>query len=131
MYWEYILLYTDDALSISEFPDAALLEIDKYFKLKPDSMHPPQLYLGAKMNETTLPNGTRVWGISALKYIQDAIKNVERKLNERGLKITSQPKTPLSKDYRPEVDTSTLLSVQDITFYQSLIGSLRWMVEMG
>ena len=59
MYWEYILLYTDDALSISEFLDAALLEIDKYFKLKLDSIHPPQLYLGANMNETTLPNGTR------------------------------------------------------------------------
>ena len=30
-YYEYILLYVDDALAISEYPKESLLEIDKYF----------------------------------------------------------------------------------------------------
>ena len=48
-YWEYVLLYVDDALCISEFPKAALQEIGKYFTLKPDCIECPKLYLGAKM----------------------------------------------------------------------------------
>ena len=130
-YWEYILLYVDDALAISEEPDAALHEIGKYFKLKPGSVGPPKLYLGAKMAISELPNGSKAYSMSPSKYIQDTLKNVERKIKEHGYELHSSAKTPLAKKYRPEIDVSPMLSPEDMNLYQSLIGSLRWMVEMG
>ena len=47
-YWEYTLLYVDDALCVSEHPDSQLEELNKYFRLKPGSIQPPKLYLVAK-----------------------------------------------------------------------------------
>jgi len=39
--------------------------------------------------------------------------------------------TPLSPEYRLELDVSPELDPEDAAYYQSLIGVLRWMVEMG
>ena len=130
-YWEYTLLYVDDALCVSEHPEAQLEELNKYFRLKPGSIQPPKLYLGAKTAQTQLPNGTVAWGISASKYIQDAVNTTERKLEEYGMQLSVKANAPITKDYRPEIDVSTELDPDKSTLYQSLIGSLRWMVEMG
>ena len=40
-YWEYILIYVDDLLVISENPKDILAKIDYYFPIKPDSIGPP------------------------------------------------------------------------------------------
>ena len=37
----------------------------------------------------------------------------------------------MSTDYRPEIDISTELDAADASYYQSLIGVLRWIVELG
>ena len=51
-YYEYILLYTDDTLCISENPEKVLrTEIGRYFTLKEDSIGPPKLYLGGNCRE--------------------------------------------------------------------------------
>ena len=34
-------------------------------------------------------------------------------------------------DYRPELDVTTELGAQEATYYQSIIGVLRWMIELG
>ena len=39
--------------------------------------------------------------------------------------------TPLSNKYRPEVDISDELQDEEASYYQYLIGILRWIVEMG
>ena len=39
--------------------------------------------------------------------------------------------TPLSNGYRPEIDLSAELQAQDLAYYHSLIGVLRWIVEIG
>ena len=45
-YYEYILLYVDDALCISENAEDVLRnELGKYFDLKENSIGPPKLYL--------------------------------------------------------------------------------------
>ena len=56
-YFEYILLYVDDCLCISENPKPALLQIDKYFPIKPASLGPPKTYLGGKVSKIQLTNG--------------------------------------------------------------------------
>ena len=39
--------------------------------------------------------------------------------------------TPLRTDYRPELDVRAKLGAQEATYYQPIIGFLRWMVELG
>jgi hypothetical protein len=47
-HWEYVLLYTDDALVVSEKPESILRnELGKQFQLKEESIGPPKIYLGS------------------------------------------------------------------------------------
>jgi hypothetical protein len=58
-YEEYILLYVDDCLVMSENPEAILRpELGKYFTLKEASISPPDIYLGGKMRQVVMEN----WG---------------------------------------------------------------------
>ena len=129
---EYILLYVDDALAIGVDAEKMLRnEVGKYFELKPDSVGPPKLYLGGRMSEVVLDNGVRAWSISSSQYVQNAVKNVEKHLAEQGLKLPNKADTPIQTSYRPELDVTDELSPKDAGHYQSLIGVLRWICELG
>ena len=130
-YYEYMLLYVDDCLCVSEHPQEALNEVNKYFPFKPSSIGPPRIYLGAKMSQVSLPNGVKAWALSASQYVQEAIKNVELYLQRKGMALRRGTKSPMTTNYRPECDISPELKPEDASYYQSLIGVLRWMVEMG
>ena len=131
-YWEYVLLHTDDALVISHKPEQVLRnEIGKYFGLKEASIGPPTIYLGGKMRKVKLNTGAEAWGYSSSQYVQQAVKNVEAYLSERGAKLHTRANAPIKTGYRPEVDTSPAFSNIDAAYYQSLIGILRWIVELG
>ena len=56
---------------------------------------------------------------------------IEEKINKDGRKLVKRATTPFLFNYRPEVDNSPELSPEDASYYQSLIGILRWMVELG
>ena len=55
-YYEYMLLYVDDFLAISETPKEAVLQLDKFFKIQPSSIVPPNIYLVGKVKKMRLPN---------------------------------------------------------------------------
>ena len=56
-YYEYVLLYVDDFLVISDDDENVIREeFGKYFELKQESIKPPDLYLGGKMRQVTLDN---------------------------------------------------------------------------
>ena len=130
-YWEYVLLYTDDALVVSENGEKVLRqEIGKYFELKEASIGPPNIYLGGKVSRVQLENGARAYSFSSSQYVKNAVSNVEEYLLKRGTKLPCRASTPLSSNYRPEVDVSQELEPIDAAYYQSLIGVLRWMVEL-
>jgi len=59
------------------------------------------------------------------------VNNVTDHLEKLGMKLPSPVKTPLSSNYRPEIDVSPELNATDAAYFQSLIGVLRWMVELG
>ena len=59
------------------------------------------------------------------------MKNIETHLIEKGMKLMKQAATPFSSEYRPELDVSPELDTDDSVYYQSLIGIVRWIVEMG
>jgi hypothetical protein len=60
-YYEYMFVYTNHILAIGEKLKDILMKLNKYFKLKKDSIHPPNDYFGTKIKKTTLPNGATAW----------------------------------------------------------------------
>jgi hypothetical protein len=130
-YYEYLLVYTDDILAIGLNPSEILTRINRYFTLKPDSIHPPDDYLGTKIRKTVLPNGKEAWGQSSSHYVLNAVGNLEAWMREKGYKLPNRADTPMMTTYRPELDVSKVLSGELANYYQSLIGVLRWAVEIG
>ena len=62
------------------------------------------------------------------------MKNVEThvaKVNDARWQLPTKADTPLKASYRPELDVSPELDTANAAYYQSLIGVLRWIVELG
>ena len=126
------MIYTDDVLVVPEHGEKFLRsELNKYFELKEESIGPPKVYLGGRMSKVTLENGVEAWAFSSSQYVQTAVKNVEELLAKKNIKLPARTNTPLSSNYRPEIDVSGELQPEESTYYQSLIVILRWMVELG
>ena len=55
------------------------------------------------------------------------------KLSKDGITLNSKKyaSAPFSNGYRPELDVNPLLSDESTTFFQQIIGTLRWIVELG
>jgi len=131
-YWQYVLLYTDDILAIMEDPETFLRnELSQIFTLKEKSIGPPTQYLGNKVSQVTLENGLKCWSFSSSQYVQNAIKNVEDHLRRNGEKLPTRVKSPWSTNYRPEIEITPELGPIKASYYQSLVGILRWIVELG
>ena len=131
-YWQYVLLYTDDILAIMEDPETFLREeMGQRFTLKEKSIGPPTQYLGNKVSHVELENGTKCWSFSSSQYIQNAVANVEKKLASNGKTLPGRGSAPWPSNYRPETDVSPELDAENASYFQSLIGVLRWIVELG
>ena len=116
-YYEYILLYVDDCLCISENPKPVLLQVDKYFPIKPTSLGPPKTYLGGTVSKIQLPNGVHAWEFSSSQYIHEAVKRVEEHLEKVGGKLMSKkPGTCIPTSYRPELDITPELISTDAVY---------------
>ena len=68
-YFEYLLLYFDDALCFSDnskhVPEN---EIGKDFYIRDGSVGPPKLYLDKQVSKVTLANGFRAWSFGSSQY---------------------------------------------------------------
>ena len=74
------------------------------------------------------------WSFSSSQYVQSAVKNVEAYVGRpenSHLKMPSKAETPLTTSSRPELDVLSELTSRDTAYYQSLVGILRWIVELG
>ena len=130
-YYEYVLMYVDDILAISCEARPILEEVQRTFKLKNDKIEAPDYYLGAKLQLKPL-NGIMCWTITSQEYVKAAVRNVEETLrNTRRRLPTANIDTPMNITYTPELDVTEELSDDDVTFYQELIGVLRWATEIG
>ena len=106
-FYEYVLIYTDDLLTISKDPNTILKRIDKYFELKLKSIGPPDIYLGAKLKEINV-NGQNMWTQSPAAYVKDAVKNCKEWMDKMGLRFPSRCDTPLPTTYRPRCDARAI-----------------------
>ena len=111
-----------------------LMKIDKYFKLKPSSISDPDIYLGAKLKYTRAPNEVWHWTLSPSKYGQEACRNCETFVKNKFDGKYSLPKmapNPFVGGYRTETDMTDPLDPDRASYYQTMIGDMRWMVEIG
>jgi hypothetical protein len=70
--------------------------------------------------------------MSPAKYVREAVRNVERFLDkEYGTKLPKRVSGPLPTNYRPETDVTPELEGEELSYYHSQIGVLRWIVELG
>ena len=132
-YYSHVLLYVDDSLCICHNAEQELHKIDKFFKMKDGLVGNPDIYLGAKVKKMELPNGIKAWALSSSKYIQEAVQNCKKYLahSMNGRKLTQKALNPFPGDYDPDLDTTDVLNDDQATYFQSQIGILRWMVELG
>ncbi|KAL7425427.1 hypothetical protein ACHAXM_000008, partial [Skeletonema potamos] len=133
-YYTYILCYVDDLLVVHHNPKRVMDRIDSFLPLKPGSIGPPEMYLGAKLKKKTFDDGTVAWGLSPSKYVQQAVRNIETflKTNLDGrYSLPKRAENPFPCDYAPDEDVSPLLEPDVAKFYMQLIGILRWMCELG
>ena len=72
--------------------------------------------------------------ISSSQYVRTAVKNMDEYLKSDtswSWKLLAKAEMPMWAAYRPELDVSPELNHHDTSYYQSLIGVLWWIVELG
>ena len=107
--------------------------LHKFFPLKLGFSN-TDMYPGVKFHKTRLHNGVWAWAISLTKYIKEAVRiYMVHLLSNYGSKyrIHKKVENPLKMGYDPELDTSPDLDSDTASYYLTIIGILRWMVELG
>ncbi|HSN67533.1 MAG TPA: reverse transcriptase domain-containing protein [Fusibacter sp.] len=132
-YYEMVLVYVDDILVVSHDTKSIMDELAKVYRLKPESVGPPTRYLGATISKHPLPDNGEAWAMSAEEYLENAIAIIKarcEKDKEKPFNKTAR-KRPYPCNYKPELDVSEELEGEMVTWYQQLIGMLRWVTELG
>ena len=91
------------------------------------------MYLGAKTRKVVLENGVEAWVTSASKYAQEAVSSSEAYLHDNfgGRNFAKKIINPFESEYDPLMDFSAELGPIFLNYYQTQIGILTWMVELG
>ena len=79
-YYEMILCYVDDIISISANPIDAINGIQKVFKLKDDRAEVPDMYLGGGIAKVKSNSGRQCWTLSSEKIYQSSCCKRRRKV---------------------------------------------------
>ena len=131
-YYEYILMYVDDILVISHRGREVLesLQSKDRVKFKNSKISKPGMYLGGKLQLKTI-NGIKCWTMSGHKYLSAVVKNVEEYVGNTKFQVPRKATAPIDNTYVPELDETNKLNPKLHTYYQELIGMLRWGTELG
>ena len=123
----------DNCLCICHDAEAEIHKIDKFSMMKKGSVGDPDVYLGEKVKRMEMANGVQAWALSSSKYVQEAVQNVENYLMDELSAWTLRKRAPtlFMSEYDPDMDMTKQVSTELATYYQSQIGILHWMVEMG
>ena len=134
-YWEYVLCNVYNILYISDNPDRVMKDSELKYILKTSSVKEPELYLGAKISKHYIDSSSEPdkprWSMSFDKYVKQSVMNIEAELGEFNMILPKRVGTPLAVGYRPELDSSKEMGSRQVSFYRGLIGTLRWICELG
>ena len=126
-----IITYVDYIIGVSHQVEQIIRSvITNLFTIKKGVVAAPEMYLGAQLEHKTI-NHVKCCTMTSQKYIQAAVKKIEDKLKLHQQILSTKARTPFKSGYRPKIDVSSELLVQDIRSFQEIIGILRWAVELG
>ena len=122
-HYEYIAVYVDDLLIASRDPKIIIdaLVNEHCFKLK--GTGPTEFHLGCDF----FRDSDGVMCYAPKKYILKILDNYRRLFGTWPKQVAA----PLTKNDHPELDTSELLNPDDQKIYQSMIGALQWVIQIG
>ena len=103
-------------------------------KLKESSFGDPDIYLGDNLKKVHTDNDFWCWYIIPYKYVQEAVRNCQKYLKENfsdEYELIANAPNPFSLGYEPCMDVYPLLSPDEASYFQTIIGVMRWMVELG
>ena len=80
-YYAYILLYFDDIVCIHYDAKIIIKKVDKFLRLKPDSIGDPDMYLVAKVRPMKFYKGVWAWALSPSPYVQESCRNGQKYMN--------------------------------------------------
>src|SRR6476619_816200 len=110
----------------SKYPIAIIDELKTTYIMK--DVGKPLYYLGGDVID--LGSEWEREGISTAFSAETYISNALPKLaNLCGFDTFKKYTTPFSEEYHPEMDSTTLIPPEQISLYQSLIGTANWIIK--
>jgi hypothetical protein len=122
-HYEYIGVYVDDLIIVSRDCQSIVDALMKDHKFKLKETGPIKFYLGCDFFRDDEGNLC----YAPVEYIKKILENYVRLFGEEPRKASS----PLFKGDHPELETSDLLDEELTQVYQSLIGALQWVIQIG
>jgi Reverse transcriptase (RNA-dependent DNA polymerase) len=122
-HYEYIAVYVDDLLIVSREPNEIVKILEEIHKFKLKGSGPTSFHLGCDF----FRDEDGVLCYAPKRYILRMLDTFERLFGKQ----PKQYAAPLEGGDHPELDDSELLEIKDIKVYQSLIGALQWVIQIG
>jgi len=122
--YKYIAVYVDDLAIAAKNPKEIVDILINHYKFKLKGTGPIAVYLGIDF----FRDEHGVLCMTPRKYIEKMCTTFEQLFGHPPKQVVT---SPIEKNDHPELDTSELLGLDDITKYQSLIGALQWAVSIG
>ena len=130
-HYEYIAVYVDDLLIASKDPMAIIEPLQSVYKFKLKGTGEISFHLGmnfARDESGDPPLGEKgVLSYAPRQYLERMFANFERIFGHK----PKEHRSPLEPNDHPELDESEFLDEEKIRTYQSLIGTLQWLVTIG
>jgi hypothetical protein len=123
--YEYVATYVDDLCIIMREPLSLIKTLEGApYDLKFKGTGPLKYHLGCGFEK----GEDGILQMNPLKYIQKMEQGFKLMFNEE---MSGKFHSPLEPNDHPELDTSELLEADEVQKYQSLIGSLQWLITLG
>ena len=121
--YEYVAVYVDDLCIAMKDPAGFIKELKQVHKYKIKGDGPIEYHLGCDYERA--PTGEMT--CSPRKYIEKSLDAFDKMFGH----LPREYSSPLEKNDHPEIDESPELDTIGIKKYQSLIGTLQWLVSLG
>jgi hypothetical protein len=123
-HYEYVAVYVDDLMIAMRDPQPFVDILTQRYKFKLKGTGDIDYHIGIDFSRDD--DGTLC--MAPRKYIEKMMETYQRMFGE---KPSARYHAPIEPGDHPELDTSELLDAEGIQTYQSLIGTLQWVVSIG
>jgi hypothetical protein len=121
-HYEYVAVYVDDLLIASREPQSIITALETTHKFKLKGSGPTEFHLGCDFVRDEH---------GRLGYAPSSTSKDGSKLRTYLWTETQECFQSAREGDHPELDCSELLNHEDTKIYQSLIGALQWVVQLG